>query len=150
VRDADREDLVHEVFLKVQARMADYDTSRPIRPWLFGFAYRVAADHHRLARHRFEVFGEPREAVAASVPADERVELLEERNLVLEALLTLELDRRAVVILHDIDDMPVPEIARMLEVPLNTAYSRLRLAREQLATAVVKLRATRTSGKGGR
>ena len=92
----DREDLVHEVFLKVHSRLADYDDSRPLRPWLFGFAYRVAADYHRLARHRVEVLGAQGEAAAETVPADERIASLEQRDLVLFALNTIDLDRRAV------------------------------------------------------
>jgi RNA polymerase sigma-70 factor (ECF subfamily) len=143
VRDADREDLVHEVFLKVHTRLADYDTSRPLRPWLFGFAYRVAADHHRLARHRIERLGGPGNAAAANVPADEGVAALEERQLLLSALHAIDLDRRAVLVMHDLDEVPVPEIAHMLDIPLNTAYSRLRLAREQLASTLTKLRRAR-------
>lgn len=143
VREADREDLVHDVFLKVHSRLADYDATRPMRPWLFGFAYRVAADHHRLARHRVEVLGAPSEMAAEASPADERVAALEERTLILEALETLDLDRRAVLVMHDVDDIAVPHIAHTLDIPLNTAYSRLRLAREQLATAVTRLRIAR-------
>jgi RNA polymerase sigma-70 factor (ECF subfamily) len=143
VREADREDLVHEVFLKIHARLADYDSSRPLRPWLFGFAYRVAADHHRLARHRVEVIGTQTEATADNVPADQRVAALEERDLLLEALHTIELDRRAVLVMHDVDEVPVPQIAHMLDIPLNTAYSRLRLARQNLASAVTRLRIAR-------
>jgi RNA polymerase sigma-70 factor (ECF subfamily) len=143
VREADREDLVHEVFLKVHSRIADYDTSRPIRPWLFGFAYRVAADHHRLARHRVEVLGVHADAPAAAAPADEGVAASEERALLLDALQTIELDRRAVLVMHDVDEVPIPEIAHLLDVPLNTAYSRLRLARQQLAAAVTRLRIAR-------
>jgi RNA polymerase sigma-70 factor, ECF subfamily len=143
VRDADREDLVHEVFLKVHGRLADYDTSRPLRPWLFGFAYRVASDYHRLARHRVEVLGGPGEAAAPALPADQRIEAFEARDLLLTALHTLPLDRRAVLVMHDVDEVPVPEIAETLGIPLNTAYSRLRLAREQLASSVVRLRIAR-------
>jgi RNA polymerase sigma-70 factor (ECF subfamily) len=143
VRDADREDLVHEVFLKVHGRLSDYDPKRPQRPWLFGFAYRVAADHHRLARHRLEVLGEPADAAAANPPADERVAAFEERALLFEALKSLNLDQRSVLILHDLDETPIPEIAAMLDIPLNTAYSRLRLAREQLAATAQRLRNTR-------
>lgn len=146
VRDADREDLVHEVFLKVHARLADYDASRPLRPWLFGFAYRVAADHRRLARHRVEVLGGPVESAALAEPADARIAAHEERDLLLSALHSLDLDWRAVLVMHDVDEVPVPEIAHTLDIPLNTAYSRLRLAREQLASAVTRLRLAR----GGR
>ncbi len=63
------------------------------------------------------------------------------RSLVAQALDTLDLDRRAVVVLHDVDEVSVPEIAAALGIPLNTAYSRLRLGREALSAAVKRLRA---------
>ncbi len=149
VRDGDLEDLSHEVFLKVHSRLADYDTTRPLRPWLFGFAYRVAADHRRLARHRHEVFGAPVEAVDPIRPADERIEAGEERALVEAALASMDFDRRAVLVLHDVEEVSVPTIAADLGIPLNTAYSRLRIAREELAAAVNKLRGrSRNSARG--
>jgi RNA polymerase sigma-70 factor, ECF subfamily len=140
VRESDLEDLAHEVFLKVHGRLDDYDPTRPMRPWLSGFAYRVAADHRRLARHRIEVLGVPVEAVDPVRPPDERIEAGEERALVEVALAGMDFDRRAVLVLHDVEDVPVPAIAEELGIPLNTAYSRLRLAREELATAVKRLR----------
>jgi RNA polymerase sigma-70 factor (ECF subfamily) len=48
-----------------------------------------------------------------------------------------------VLVIHGVDDMPVPQIAEMLDIPLNTAYTRLRLAREQPAAAVTRLRISR-------
>ncbi len=143
VRAADLEDLAHEVFLKVHARLKDYDVRRPIRPWLFGFAYRVAADHKRLARHRIEVFGSAVEPVDPVTPADETLEAGEERSLVAAALESIALDRRAVLILHDAEEVPIPAIARELGIPVNTAYSRLRIARAELAAAVTMLRKRR-------
>ena len=143
VHDADLEDLVHDVFIKVHARLTDYDPSRPIRPWLFGFAFRVAADHRRLARHRVELIGSSREQVDPQPAADVRIEGDEERALVEAALERVELDRRAVLIMHDIDEVPVPAIARELGIPVPTAYSRLRLAREDFASAATRLRKAR-------
>jgi RNA polymerase sigma-70 factor (ECF subfamily) len=143
VRDPDREDLVQEVFLKVHARLGDYDASRPMRPWLFGFAYRVAVDYHRLARHRVEVLGRLGDPPAANVPADEAIAAFEEREFLLSALQAIDLDRRAVLVMHDIDEVPSHEIARLLDIPLNTVYSRLRVARRQLANAVTKFRVGR-------
>jgi RNA polymerase sigma-70 factor (ECF subfamily) len=149
VREFDLEDLSHEVFIKMHARLADYDAARPMRPWLFGFAYRVAADHRRLARHRVEVLGLAVEAVDPVRPPDERIEAAEERALVEAALAELDFDRRAVILLHDVEDVPVPAIAAALEIPVNTAYSRLRLAREDLAAAVTRQRRkTRVAGAG--
>jgi RNA polymerase sigma-70 factor (ECF subfamily) len=145
VRDADREDLVHEVFLKVHGRLSEFDATRPMRPWLFGFAYRVAADHRRLARHRVEVLGAPGDAVAHDAPADERVSDREQRDLLLAALDSVDIDGRALLVLHDVEEVPVPEIAARLEIPVNTAYSRLRRAREELAASVKRLRKVRGS-----
>ena len=53
----DRDDLVSEIFVRVHEELATYDADRPIRPWLFAFAARVASEHRRLARHRREVIG---------------------------------------------------------------------------------------------
>jgi RNA polymerase sigma-70 factor (ECF subfamily) len=59
------------------------------------------------------------------------------------ALNRLELGRRAVFILHELDDQPMPEVAKALGIPLNTAYSRLRLAREHFASALQRARRRR-------
>src|SRR5690242_276025 len=48
VSSADAEDLAQEVFLVMWRRRADWDAERPLRPWLFGVALRVAHEH----RHR--------------------------------------------------------------------------------------------------
>lgn len=140
VRDSDLEDVAHEVFIKVHARLTDYDRSRPIRPWLFGFAFRVAADHQRLARHRVEVLGLTSEPVDAARRPDQQMEADDERRLVEAALECVEMERRAVLLMHDADDVPIPEVARALEINVNTAYSRLRLARRDLAEAIERLR----------
>ncbi len=141
VRDADLEDLVHDVFLKIHLRSADYDPTRPLRPWLVGFAYRVAADYRRLMRHRVEVPYTHADVADQKPAADERIEAHEEHALVVkEALESVDIERRAVFVLHDLDEMSVPEIADALGIPLNTAYSRLRLGRAEFAAAAKRLR----------
>jgi RNA polymerase sigma-70 factor (ECF subfamily) len=143
VRPSDLEDQVHEVFLRVHTRLSAYDPARAMKPWLFGFAYRVASDHRRLVRHRVEVLGAPIEAIAAAPSAHERLEAEEERALVEEAFDTLDLDRRAVLLMHDVDEIAIPAVAEALGVPVGTAYSRLRLGREDLAGALTRLRRRR-------
>jgi RNA polymerase sigma-70 factor (ECF subfamily) len=66
------------------------------------------------------------------------------KALVERALLAVEVDRRAVFILHDLEGCPAPDIARTLEIPVNTAYSRLRLAREEFRAEVARLHSGRT------
>jgi RNA polymerase sigma-70 factor (ECF subfamily) len=144
VREADVEDLVHDVFLKVYLRRDGYDASRPSRPWLFGFAYRIASDYRRLARHRVEVLGSHHDIPDTSAAPDRDIDAKQQWQIVQSALASVEFDRRAVFMLHEVDGESAPDIAQALGIPLNTVYSRLRVAREEFGTALQRLRA----GKG--
>jgi len=42
-------------------------------------------------------------------------------------------ERRVVFVLAELEQMSMPQIATMLRIPLNTAYSRLRLARRDFS-----------------
>ena len=140
VRSADLEDLTHDVFLAVYRRRDDYETNRPLRPWLFGFAFRIASSYRSRARFRLELSAERREFETPERNAYEEASLRERVDLAFRALAELELDRRAVFILHELDEFAMPEVAAALEIPLNTAYSRLRLARTDLAATVRRMR----------
>jgi len=141
VPSRDLDDIAHDVFLLVYQHLGKYDPGRPMRPWLFGFAYRTAADYRRLARHCVETFDEPSEGVDGTPSAADRAESRQTLDLVWTALEQLDLDRRAVFVLHDVEGYSAPEVADALQIPLNTAYSRLRIAREQFEKAMMRLRA---------
>lgn len=133
------EDLTHEVFLQVFRRLDQYDASRPIRPWLFAFALRVASEDRRRLRRRPEVASELSDSPDfGPTPIDELL-AAERRQLARSALDELELNRRAVFILHELDGYAMPEVARSLGIPVATAYSRLRLAREDFALITRRL-----------
>ena len=85
----------------------------------------------------------PQDASSDAASPDEAIDKAKGRQLVLEALESLDLDRRAVFILHEIDGQPIPEVALALGTPLNTAYSRLRLGRKEFAEAIQRLQARR-------
>jgi RNA polymerase sigma-70 factor (ECF subfamily) len=145
VRQNDLEDVTHDVFVVVDRHYQDYDPTRPLRPWLFGIAYRVAADYARLARHRHETLdgGDRADAVDPRPIADSALEASEARELVMKALEALSVDRRAVLVMHDLDGFSMPEIVAQLGIPLDTGYSRLRLARQELKEAAARLRRRR-------
>jgi RNA polymerase sigma-70 factor, ECF subfamily len=136
IRDADIEDLTHDVFLAAHVRFGDFDTSRPVKPWLFGIAFRIASHHKRRAGYRREETGGDLEPPDPAPGADVQLEAKEQRRLLIEALDTLDDDRRAVVVMHDLDGIPMQQIASDLSVPLFTGYSRLRTARLELAAFV--------------
>jgi RNA polymerase sigma-70 factor (ECF subfamily) len=141
VPDRDLEDLAHDVFLEVYRGRDRYDPARPLRAWLFGFAFRKASHYRRRARHRYEVQGDTDERAEAAPTALERVITTEALGVAHAALEALEIDRRAVFLMHEVDGIPIPEVAEALGIPLNTAYSRLRLARRDFRKHALRLRA---------
>lgn len=147
VREADLKDQAQEVFLTVYTLLEDYDPTRPMRPWLFGISYRVASRYRTLARNARELLVEPpAEPVQGGADAEQELLAREAQDLVLSAIETIDLPRRAVFIMSEIDEVPIPEIAEAMAIPLNTAYSRLRLARKDFAAAVRRLQARRAGG----
>lgn len=139
VHERDLEDVTHEVFVRVQDQLALFDSSRPLRPWLFGIALGLATNYRRLARHRVDLPGNLPEVADPAQSADEGLERREQAALVHGALLQVRLEQRAVLVLHELDGYPIPEVAITLGLTLNTAYSRLRLGREAFRTAFRRL-----------
>jgi RNA polymerase sigma-70 factor (ECF subfamily) len=124
------DDLAQEVFLALRRCWSDYDATRPLRPFLFGISFRIASAYER-KRRREVAFGVVEVGDAGPGP-DDALHAKQARALVMAALEHIPLPRRAVLVMHDIDDVPVSEVASVLEIPLFTVYSRLRKARREL------------------
>jgi RNA polymerase sigma-70 factor (ECF subfamily) len=131
------EDLAQEVFLALRGAWSAYDPERPLRPYLFGISFRIAAAHQR-KRNREVAFGIVEVGDAGPGP-DDALQTKQARALVLAALERIPLPRRAVLVMHDIDDVPVGQVAAALDIPLFTVYSRLRKARRELEAAVRRI-----------
>lgn len=138
VPSADLEDLAHEVFLVVHRRLADYDRARPLRPWLFGIAYRIASELRRKHARRGAATELPDADVAApsEVSPEKQTVKREAIALARKALDAVDDDARAVFILAELDGIAVTDVAASLEIPVNTAYTRLRRARLAVAAAL--------------
>jgi len=146
VADRDLEDAVHEVFIVAHRRLDSFDRSRPIRPWLSGIAWRVASDDRKRARNRREMVGIVVEPATGGPDAAQQVAAARDRELVHRALSELPDDQRVVFVMHEIDGFSMPEIRDALGAPLNTLYSRLRLARRKFRAAVHRLRPNEVKG----
>jgi RNA polymerase sigma-70 factor, ECF subfamily len=137
VPEAQIEDAVQDVFVVVYRRLAEWQGKAAITTWLFAIARRVASSHRRRAGKRTEPLvdelvdegpggGDPfAEASRAQAAAT-----------VLAILEQIAWDQRIVFVLVELEQLSVPEVARMLDLKLNTAYSRLRLARRAFEAAV--------------
>lgn len=137
VPEAQIEDAVQDVFVVVHRRLAEWQGRAAITTWLFAIARRVASGHRRNADKRTALAGIAEDLVgqATADPFDE-MSRAQAAATVLAILEQLDEDKRIVFALVELEQLPVPEVARMLELNLNTAYSRLRLARHAFEAAV--------------
>jgi len=139
-KPADVEDLAHDVLCVVHRRLDDFDETRPMRPWLFGIAVRVVSDYRRRASFTRESFlGEEDAPDLVNAGPEGALETERQRALVLRSLEALSDDQRVVFVAHDLDGTSIPELVEVLEAPLNTLYSRLRLARQHFKAEVERL-----------
>jgi RNA polymerase sigma-70 factor (ECF subfamily) len=113
VKEADAADLAHDVFVVVHRRYGEYDQGRPVRPWLFGIAYRLVGNHLGRAHRQAEISTD----LANFTAVDPRAAALDQqgaRDLLLRALAAVDVDHRAVLVLHDIEERAAPEVAAIL------------------------------------
>lgn len=136
-RPSEVEDLAQEVFLALRRSWRQYDPNRPLRPYVFGIAFRIASAHHRKSRR--EVALGVVETNDTRPGPEDALQAKQARMLVLAALECIPFPRRAVLIMRELDEVPVSEIASVLAIPLFTTYSRLRKARRELDESVRRL-----------
>ncbi len=150
VPDVLLEDAAQDVFLVVHRRWSSFDAGwSSVQTWLFGILMRVARNHRRSLRRRGAwlvastddtLTPTPAVASADAGPAD--LVARREAAVLLDRLLeALDDDKRAVLVLVDIEQLSVPQAAEALDVNLNTAYWRLRAARKLLDKALGRIRA---------
>ncbi len=140
VRERDVADACQETFL-VAHRKFDTFVGGSLRGWLFAIATRVAADHRKKAHVRREVLDHDMPDMGEAETVTTALDQKRARTLLTEILESLDEEKRAVFILFELEQLPMTEVARMLECPLQTAYSRLHTAREAVEKAIARKKA---------
>lgn len=130
VQPGEVEDAVQDVFIVAHRKL---DSLRPgVAPglWLTGIAVKVAHDYRRRAKRKPTGPLEPATRVAdLGIAPDELAARRDAMGLALRLLDQLEPTQREVFVLAEFEQLSAPEIAELMSSPLNTVYSRLRLAR---------------------
>jgi RNA polymerase sigma-70 factor (ECF subfamily) len=128
------EDLAQEVFVVVCRRLDSFEGRADIKTWLFQIAYRVVGASIRKQRmRRLLAMDLKAEASDVSTAIPRSLERAEQGRALAKALRKLSFKKRAVIILHDVENWPCATIAERLGVPTNTIYTRLHHARKALA-----------------
>lgn len=137
------DDAVQEVFLVVSRKLHEFDGRSKLSTWLFAIVLNVARRHRAAAasRARCIISGSAETFALGSSHGDLRAEVEKNEQLALaqRALATLDDAKREVFVFACVEGMSAPEIADVTGVPLNTVYSRLRVAKQQFEQAVDEL-----------
>lgn len=144
------DDVVQEVFIVIHSRIDTLEQPEALRSWIYSIVRRTVSTYHRSQRSR-EASG----ATLAAEPEARRqltpfdvAEQDEQVKLLGSLLQELDEPKREVFMMVELDELSVPEVAEILKIPLNTAYSRLRAARQAFEEALAR-RSTRVEGQGG-
>jgi RNA polymerase sigma-70 factor (ECF subfamily) len=138
--EAEREDLVQDVFLVVHRRLPDFDGEN-VAGWLYQIARRRVRDFRRLLWVKHMLFSSVplSDTLVKNGPSPADALETNEKSVLLEALLgTLNESERAALVLFEIDAYTGDEIAEVQGVPVNTVWARIHKARKKLRTALAK------------
>jgi RNA polymerase sigma-70 factor (ECF subfamily) len=145
VESAAVDDVVHDVFIVIHSRLHTVRRPDALRSWIYGIVRRTVSDHRRSQRVRM-ISGRrlacEADAPCAATPLDVATQN-EKVRLLFGLLEKLDMPKREVFMMVEIDELTVPEVAEILQIPVNTAYTRLRAARQAFEQALARHEARR-------
>jgi RNA polymerase sigma factor (sigma-70 family) len=122
------DDLVQEVFLRAWKGLPKFRQNSQFSTWLYRIAWNVASDRRQtLAQDRSRL-----QTIAQNISTqydDPDLMQLHYQDLVQTGLSLLSDEHRAVLVLHDLEELPQKEVAEILKIPVGTVKSRLFHAR---------------------
>jgi RNA polymerase sigma-70 factor (ECF subfamily) len=143
VRDpAEAEDLAQEIFIRVYRSLHQVKSSAGFRPWMFRIARNCCLDRIRRIKSRPRTIGagaieqapEPNQATA-----DQSWDAKQRKDLLYRAMDRLSEQAREILLLKEIQQLKLTEIAQILSLPIGTIKSRTSRARVELAKSILAL-----------
>lgn len=131
--DADAQDLVQEVLLRVRRGLATYQPGS-MEGWLSRIATNAFLDDVRKRKRRptDPLPDDPERVLAAGDDVESAIARVSLGDEVQAALRTIPDDFRVAVVLCDVVGLPYDEIAERLDVPVGTVRSRIHRGRSAL------------------
>jgi len=136
--DAERAaDLAQEALLQVLRSLPRFRGEANLTTWIHGLTMRVCLHHLRRERRRQtesweEVSAHRSEPVSPEVRPLEAVSRQQVQHLVHQAVGSLALPFRSVIVLHGLAGMTYEETAAALDLPVNTVKTRVHRAKAKL------------------
>ncbi|KMQ52872.1 RNA polymerase sigma factor [Chitinispirillum alkaliphilum] len=133
------EDLLQETFFAALRNAEQFDRSRSFLSWLFGIAHKRTIDYFRHAKVETDHKEDTGGSVGSKIESPEQ-QLSNQslRDLINEAVETLDPLQREVFLLRELGGVPFKEIAEIMDCPINTALGRMRLALKNIRKELKK------------
>jgi len=132
-------DASQETFITLFRKAAQFKGNSAFSTWLYRVAVNTCYDQLRKQRRR-QTDSLPDDRDPPDPKTSERLESVEVRSEIEEALVALPDEFRAAVILSDLEALPLAAVAEALEIPIGTVKSRVFRGRKLLAQALGNLR----------
>ena len=133
------EDILQDTFVAALRNIGQFDRSRNFLSWVFGIAHKRTIDYFRHAKVETEHQNDLGRSVGSRLDApDDRITNKDLRQVINDAVETLEPSQREVFLLREMGDVPFKEIAEIMNCPINTALGRMRLALRNIRKEVEK------------
>jgi RNA polymerase sigma-70 factor (ECF subfamily) len=146
VRERDLDDALQEVFMVVHRRLTEYEPRTRFESWLRVICVNVARNRRRTERRKPTVSIEELSEHPLAAAQEEDLERKRLRDTLLELLDALPEEQRLVIVMNDIEELSVKEIAEIAGCPPKTVYSRLYTARASLRDAIRTSRMSTETG----
>jgi RNA polymerase sigma-70 factor (ECF subfamily) len=140
------DDAAQEVFVTVHRRLPSFRGESALRSWLYGIVRNVAANQRRTLKRKGRHEALDDESPSPDAGPDERAQDREAAEFVMQFLDRLDVKKREVFLLAALEQMSIVEVAEVLSIPVNTAYTRFRNARLEFQQALARSGGTRDGG----
>jgi RNA polymerase sigma-70 factor (ECF subfamily) len=129
----DVDDLVHATFLAAAQSAGRFDGRASCRPWLIGIAAQLLRRRRRAVGRFLAVLTALQ---GSQQPASDPRPVLQARSDVERALARLSEPKRITLLMAEVEGLSCDEVARALEIPVGTVWTRLHAARRELRQAL--------------
>jgi RNA polymerase sigma-70 factor, ECF subfamily len=126
------DDLCQEIFLIVYRHLGSFRGESRLRTWIHRLATREAIRYAKRRRLKRALIDMWRRALAPSLPRDWAENEAARRQFMTQLLSRLPPERRLALVLFEIEGRPVQEIAELCGCAVNTVWTRIHRARQQL------------------
>lgn len=123
------EDIVQEVFVNYWIKSSQFNAHSTLKTYLTRMAINRCKDYLKSWRYRTHILTD---AFTKIIEPNNRLVLQDEKTIVADAVLSLPIKLREVIILYYFNELTIPKISSILDISESTIKYRLKKAKERL------------------